>query len=471
MSKEKQKILIIGSGGREHAIGWKVAQSSRAGQIYFAPGNAGTEKIGINVDIKATDIKALIEFAKKPARPHDSSGAGGGKIDLTLALPDDPLALGIVDEFQKVGLRIWGPTKAAAELEWSKAYAKDFMKRNKIPSAKYEVFTDFEKAKIYIEKGSLPVVVKASGLALGKGVTVAQTKDEAIKALEQILINKIFGNAGKEVVIEEYLLGTEISIHAISDGNSWKIFPASQDHKRIYDGNVGPNTGGMGTIAPLPFVDEALMERIEKEIIAPTITSMAKEGRPFVGILYPGIMLTPEGPKVFEFNARFGDPETQTYMRLIDTDLLDIVDASIDGKISDLEIKWKNLFACNIALASAGYPGNYEKGKIIQGLENLTPPSAPLSIKNEWRGGGGEEIIVFHAGTKMENNKFVTNGGRVLGISATGNTLKEALKKAYKAIEKISFEGMQYRRDIGKKYSKINKSPDHMSELSICDDF
>lgn len=423
MQNKKLKILIIGSGGREHAIGWKIAQSERCGKLYFAPGNAGTAEIGINIDIKATDIPKLIEFAKKE------------KIDLTLALPDDPLALGVVDEFQKAGLRIWGPTKAASELEWSKAYAKDFMKRHKIPTAKYEVFTDFEKAKIYIEKGTLPIVVKASGLALGKGVTVAQTKEEAIKALEQILVNKIFGNAGNEVVIEEYLSGIEISIHAISDGESWKIFPASQDHKRIYDGNVGPNTGGMGVIAPLPFIDNALMERIEKEIVAPTILGMAKEGRPFVGILYPGIMLTKKGPKVFEFNARFGDPETQTYMRLLETDILDIVDASIDGKISDLEIKWKkDIYACNIALASSGYPGKYEKGKVISGIHEAEIQP---------------DIIIFHAGTKIARQDLATNGGRVLGVSATGNTLEEALKKAYEAIKKISFEGMQYRKDIG----------------------
>lgn len=423
MYKEKLKILIIGSGGREHAIGWKVSQSARAGQIYFAPGNGGTKKIGINVDIKATDIQKLAEFAKKE------------KIDLTLALPDDPLALGIVDIFQAQNLRIWGPTKGASELEWSKAYAKDFMKRHNIPTAKYEIFTDFKKGKAYIEKSGLPIVIKASGLALGKGVTVAQTKEEAIKTLEDILINKIFGNAGNEVVIEEFLSGTEISIHTISDGKSWKLFPSSQDHKRIYDNNVGPNTGGMGVIAPLPLVDETMLKRIEKEIVNPTINGMAKEGRPFIGILYPGIMLTKEGPKVFEFNARFGDPETQTYMRLLDTDILDILEASMDEKISDLKIKWKNLSACNIALASKDYPGNYEKGKIIKGIEEAEMQS---------------DIIVFHAGTKIDNDNLVTNGGRVLGVSATGNTLKEALEKAYKAIEKISFEGMQYRKDIGK---------------------
>ncbi len=431
MQIKKQKILIVGSGGREHAIGWKIAQSKRASDLYFAPGNAGTLELGTNVTISATDIPKLVEFAKKE------------KIDLTLALPDDPLALGIVDEFQKAGLHIWGTTKAASELEWSKAYAKEFMKRHKIPTAKYEIFTDFKKAKTYVEKGLVPIVIKASGLALGKGVTVAQTREEAIKALENILIKKVFGNAGNEVVIEEYLSGIEISIHAISDGKNYKIFPSSQDHKRIFDGNYGPNTGGMGVIAPLPFMNQTMMNEIEKEIVMPTIKGMAGEGRPFVGCLYPGVMLTKDGPKVFEFNSRFGDPETQAYMRILETDFLDIVVASLEGKLNDLEIKWKkDAFACNIALASGGYPGNYEKGKIISGIKEaeLQP-----------------DIIVFHAGTKTDKDKITTNGGRVLGVSAIGATLEEALKKAYKAIEKISFEGMQYRKDIGKSAMELTK--------------
>ena len=395
------------------------------------------------------DTPKLIEFAKKE------------KIDLTIAASDDVLAGGTVDAFQAEKLRIWGPSKAASELEWSKAYAKDFMIRHKIPTAKYEVFRDFEKAKTYVEKGKVPVVVKADGLALGKGVTIAQTKKEAVEILKKIFVEKIFGTSGKEVVIEEYLEGIEISIHAISDGSSWKMFPSSQDHKRIYEGNTGPNTGGMGVIAPLPFIDNPLMERIEKEIVAPALEGMAKEGRPFVGILYPGIMLTSEGPKVFEFNARFGDPEAQTYMRLLDMDILDIFDASIDSKLSSLDIKWKkNIYACNVAVASGGYPGSYEKGKEIWGIPPLlmeegvgggdskenhlvlkdTPPSK----------GGEEDIVIFHAGTKVENGKLITNGGRVLGVSAIGKDLEEALQKSYNAIGKISFKGMQYRKDIGK---------------------
>ncbi len=423
MLKDKNKILIIGGGGREHAIGWKVAQSSRVEKIFFAPGNAGTEDIGTNVDIKATDVRKLLEFAQNE------------NIDLTLALPDDPLALGVVDTFKRNNLLIWGPTGAASEIEWSKAYAKEFMKRHSIPTARYETFTSLEEASQYIEDHTLPIVVKASGLALGKGVTIAQSKDEAEDILKKIFVDKIFGDAGNEVVIEEYLNGIEISIHALSDGKNWKIFPSSQDHKRIFDGNQGPNTGGMGTIVPLPFVGNEMMKRIEQEIIEPAIRGMAKDGRPFVGLLYPGIMLTEEGPKVFEFNARFGDPETQSYMRLLETDFLDIIEASLAGNLDKMEIKWAEGFACNIALASAGYPGNYEKGKVITGIEKAS--SMP-------------DVLVFHAGTKREGGNLLTNGGRVLGVSATGRSLEEALDKAYKAIVEINFEGMQYRKDIGK---------------------
>ena len=422
--QNKLKILIIGAGGgREHALGWKIAQSGRAGELFFARGNAGTAQIGTNLDILETDIKSLLSFAKKE------------KINLTLVASDDPLAAGVVDAFMEAKLRVWGPTRAAAELEWSKAYAKDFMKKHDIPTGNYEVFTDFEKAKLYVEKGKLPVVIKASGLALGKGVTVAQTKEEAIEILQKILVDKIFGTSGNEVVIEEYLEGIEISIHALSDGKSWKLFPASQDHKRIFDGNNGPNTGGMGAIAPLPFVSDSLMAKIEKEIVAPAILGMVKEGRPFIGCLYPGIMLTKEGPKVFEFNSRLGNPEAEVYLRLLENDFLDIVDASIDGKLRGMNLKWKNLFACNIVLASGGYPEKYEKGEIISGIEEAEKEP---------------DIILFHAGTKIASHDLTTNGGRVLGISAVGNTLEEALAKAYRAIEKISFEGMQYRKDIGK---------------------
>ena len=420
---QNQKILIIGSGGREHAVGWKLAQSPRTPELYFAPGNAGTAMLGRNVDIQATDISKLLEFAKNE------------NIYMTLALPDDPLALGIVDEFRKSDFLIWGPTKMASKLEWSKAYAKDFMKRHNLPTAKFEVFDDFEKAKEYVAKQSLPIVVKASGLALGKGVIIAQSYDEAYRALEDMLVKKVFGDGGNEVVIEEFLIGPEISIHVFSDGVNYKIFPPSQDHKKIGEGNIGLNTGGIGTITPLSFVSPELLKTIEEKIVAPTLKAMRDEGVPFEGLLYPGLILTKDGPKIIEYNSRFGDPETQTYMRLLDTDLLEIFEACLDKKLSELEIKWKNLFACNIVLASGGYPGEYEKGKVIN-ISEVEP-----------------DIIIFHAGTKInEKGELVTNGGRVLGVSAVGATLDEALQKAYSAIEKISFKGMQYRRDIGKAF-------------------
>ena len=436
---EKRKILIIGGGGREHAIGWKIAQGTEKVDMYFAPGNGGTAKIGTNVSIKATDINALLGFAKKE------------NIDLTLAIPDDPLALGIVDLFRENNLKIFGPTKRAAQLESSKAFAKRFMKKYNLPTAKFEVFTDFENALKYLDTQNWPIVIKASGLALGKGVIIAKNKDEAVKALDDILVKKVFGEAGSEVVIEEFLIGPEISTHAFSDGISYKIFPTSQDHKRAQENDEGLNTGGMGTISPLPFVTKEILEKIKREIIAPTLEAMKKEGISYEGVLYPGLILTKDGPKILEYNARFGDPETQTYMRLLDTDLLSIIDAIVDKKLKEVEINWKKIFACNIVLASGGYPGNYEKGKIISGIDEAE------KIKN---------VIVFNAGTTHstnsgqendENNNLITNGGRVLGISATGETLEEALKTAYEAVSKISFEGMQFRRDIGKSALKMIK--------------
>ncbi len=426
MENNKQKILIIGSGGREHAIGWKVAQSSMCGELFFAPGNAGTSELGTNVDIGATDIQKLLEFAKAE------------NIDLTLALPDDPLALGIVDLFRANDLKIWGPTKGASQLEWSKAFSKNFMHAHNLPTAQFETFTDFEKAKVYLQSQSLPIVIKASGLALGKGVVIAQSLDEAEKALEDMMVKKVFGEAGTEVVIEEFMTGPEISTHAFSDGINYKFFPISQDHKKVGEGDTGLNTGGMGTIAPVPFIDEALEIQIKNTVVVPTLVGMDYDGVPIEGLLYPGLMLTPNGPKILEYNARFGDPETQSYMRLLDTDLLEIINMSLDKKLNELEVRWKeNTFACNIVLASGGYPSAYEKGKVISGIAEAEKE---------------KDIIIFHAGTKLnENGELVTNGGRVLGVSAIGATLEEALAKAYKAIEKISFEGMYYRKDIGQK--------------------
>ncbi|MFA5750725.1 MAG: phosphoribosylamine--glycine ligase [Candidatus Paceibacterota bacterium] len=424
-NNSKKDILIIGGGGREHAVGWKISQSKRAGKLFFAPGNAGTEEIGENTDIKATDIPSLLNFAINK------------KIDITLALPDDPLALGIVDEFRKNGLRIFGPTKNSAKLESSKAFAKNFMKKYSLPTANFEVFNDFDNAIGYVSDHSLPVVVKVSGLALGKGVFICKTKNEAITAIEEIMKKNSFGEAGKEIVIEEFLEGPEISIHVFSDGKNYSIFPSSGDHKRIGEEDSGPNTGGMGTIVPHPLTNEILLKKIEESIIIPTLEGMKKEGSPFQGVLYPGLILTKNGPKILEFNARFGDPETQSYMRLLETDLLDIVESCIRETLNTIKIKWRQESACTIVLASKGYPAGYEKGKEINGI-----------VKAE----DNTSVKVFHAGTKKENEKIITNGGRVLGVSAVGRTLKEALDIAYEAINKISFEGMQYRKDIGKKY-------------------
>ena len=424
MLNEKQKILIIGGGGREHAIGWKIKQSNRNPELYFAPGNGGTLELGINVDIKTTDIEKLLEFAQKE------------KIDLALAIPDDPLALGVVDLFRSAGMRIWGPTKKASQIESSKAFSKNFMARHRLPTAKFMTFTDFEKAKYYIQKQIFPLVIKASGLALGKGVIICENLKEAEGALENMLVKKTFGEAGGEVVIEEFLTGPEISTHAFSDGEHYSLFPTSQDHKRVGEDDTGLNTGGMGTIAPVPFVSPELMQKIEETIIAPTLAGMNSDENSFEGVIYPGLMLTPDGPKILEYNARFGDPETQTYMRLLQTDLLDIIDASIDKKLDALEIKWSDKSACTIVLASLGYPENYEKGKEIFGIKDAEQ---------------NKNVVVFHAGTTMKDGILVTNGGRVLGVSAVGKDLKEALSTAYEAVSKIRFEGMQYRRDIGNK--------------------
>ncbi|MCF7833932.1 MAG: phosphoribosylamine--glycine ligase [Candidatus Pacebacteria bacterium] len=426
----KQKILIIGSGGREHAVGWKIAQSPFVDKMYFAPGNAGTSMLGENIDIKAIDIEALKIFAQE------------NNIDITLALPDDPLALGIVNEFEKVGLKIFGPTKESARLESSKAFAKNFMQKYNLPTASFQIFEDEKEAKKYLNTHTLPVVVKASGLALGKGVFICQTKEEAEKRIDEIMVDKLFGEAGKQIVIEEFLTGPEISIHLFSDGNNYAIFPPSQDHKRIGEGDTGLNTGGMGTISPLPFVSQDLLKEIEESVVKPALLGMQKEGFPFKGILYPGLILTKNGPKILEFNARFGDPETQSYMRLLDSDLLEIVNACIDGNINNISVNWKKDFACTIVLASSGYPGNYQKGSIIKGIQEAEKE---------------KDIVVFQAGTKLNNEgDFITNGGRVLGVSAIGSDLKESLKKAYNAIENnISFEGMQYRKDIGFKSLNI----------------
>lgn len=420
-----KNVLIISSGGREHALGWKLKQSPQVGKIYFAPGNAGTAEIGENTNIAATDFPSLIEFAKT------------NNIDLTVAGPDDILAAGIVDAFQKEGLKIFGASKQAAQIEASKAFAKQLMQEEGIPTAKYQTFTDAEKAKAYVQEQGAPIVIKASGLALGKGVVVAQTLDEALKAIDDAMVSKVFGDAGNEVVIEEFLEGKEVSIHAFSDGEHIALFPTSRDHKPIFEGNNGPNTGGMGTIAPLPEVSAEELEEIKNTIVIPAINGMKKRGMPFAGCLYPGLMKTKDGYKVIEFNCRFGDPEFESYIRLLKTDIYDILVACVEGTLNKVKIEWSNESACCIILASAGYPASSQKGIPISGLETVKQ---------------NPDIVVFHLGTKTDGEQIVTNGGRVLGVTATGKTLDEALQKAYDAIgeNRIHFEGMQYRKDIGK---------------------
>ena len=420
----KAKILIIGGGGREHALAWKLSQSPKVEKIFIAPGNAGTAQIGENVNIAATNIDALAGFALENA------------IDLTVVGQDDPLALGIVDSFQSKNLKIWGPKMAAAQIEASKAFAKKLMQEEQIPTAAFETFSDYEKALTYVRKKGAPIVIKASGLALGKGVTVCQTLEEAEGALKAAMINKTFGDAGSTVVIEEFLQGREFSAHAFCDGKTFQMLPSAQDHKAVNNGGKGPNTGGMGTIAPVPWVTAELMGQVASNIVVPALKGLKDKACPFVGLLYPGLMQTADGPKVIEFNCRFGDPETQSYMRLLKTDLYDILTASAAGRLADIKIEWENKFACCVVAASGGYPGDYTKGKEITGLKEAAAQ---------------DDVIIFHAGTKMLQATVVTNGGRVLGVTAVADNLKTALDKAYAAIKLINFEGMHYRTDIGQK--------------------
>lgn len=415
-------ILIVGSGGREHALTWKLKQSSKIKNIFVAPGNPGTAAIAQNISLHTSN--EIVEWLKS------------NPVDLVVIGPDNFLADGLVDKIKEIGIKVFGPTKAAAQIEWSKSFAKQFMKEENIPTASFQVFTDISKAKEYVQRQSFPIVIKASGLALGKGVIISDSIASAELALNDLMQSKVFGDAGSEVVIEEYLQGREISIHAFCDGSNTILFPAAQDHKRIGEGDTGLNTGGMGTIAPVPWVTEEMLLNIKNQVVLPTLRALERRGTPFVGILFPGIMMTDKGPKVIEFNARFGDPETQSYVRILKTDLVDILFASVDGKLSDIDIEWSNEFACCIVLASGGYPGNYEKEKVIDGINGASEI---------------ESIQVFHAGTANKDGGIVTNGGRVLGITAVGESLNAALKKAYEAADIVSFDGKQLRRDIGYK--------------------
>lgn len=413
------KVLVVGSGGREHAICWALKKSPKVTELYCAPGNGGIGEIARCVDVKATDIPGMVAWAKEHS------------IDFVMVAPDDPLAMGMVDALEAEGIRAFGPRKNAAIIEGSKAFSKELMKKYGIPTADYAVFTDKEQALYYVEKQGAPIVVKCDGLALGKGVVVAQTLDEAKEAVVNMMENKAFGEAGAKVVIEECMTGPEVTVLAFTDGKTIVPMPSSQDHKRAYDGDQGPNTGGMGAISPCPNYTPELSKVCMDTIFLPTVKALNAEGRTFQGVIYFGMMLTPKGPKVVEYNARFGDPECQAVLSLLETDLMDILEACVDGTLDQVDVKFKDAASCCLVLASGGYPIAYEKGKEITGLDQV------------------KDAVVFHAGTKKQDGKFLTNGGRVLGVTAVAPTLREAVVKAYAAAGPVFFEKMHFRKDIG----------------------
>jgi len=417
------KILVLGSGGREHALVWKLRQSPRASAIYCAPGNAGIAAHAVCVPLRVTEQEALLQFAKDE------------RIDLTIVGPDDALAAGIVDLFQAHGLRIFGPTQRAAQLESSKIFAKEFMQRHGIPTARSGSFSDSIAAQNFCRSARYPLVVKADGLALGKGVVIAETPGEAEAAIREIMDERKFGDAGSSILIEEFLTGEECSIHALVDGKNYLLFPSAQDHKRALDGDQGLNTGGMGTFSPaVKLVTPEIEERIHREVLAPFLAGLARDGLDYRGMLFPGLMITADGPKVLEFNCRFGDPETQVLLTRLDSDLVDLLEATIDGRLAHVPARWKPESAVCVILASGGYPGTYASGKPITGLDRVA-----------------DDITVFHAGTKRESGELVTAGGRVLGVTALAGDLATAREKAYAAVEGIAFEGRQFRRDIAVK--------------------
>ena len=417
------KVLIVGSGGREHAIAWSVAKSPKVDKIYCAPGNAGIAEFAECVNIKAMEFDKLVAFAKENA------------IDLTIIGMDDPLVGGVVDAFESEGLRVFGPRKNAAIIEGSKAFPKDLMKKYKIPTAAYENFTDPDEAIKYLETAKMPIVLKADGLALGKGVLICNTLEEAKEGVKTLMLDKQFGDAGNEIVIEEFMTGREVSVLAFCDGKTIKCMTSAQDHKRAKDGDQGLNTGGMGTFSPSPFYNDEVEAFCEKYVYQSTIDAMASEGRPFTGILFTGLMITEDGPKVLEYNARFGDPEAQVVLPRMKNDIIDVMEACIDGKLSDVELEFEDNAAVCVVLASDGYPEKYDKGFEIKGLDTFKDKDG---------------YYVFHAGTKFDGDKIVTNGGRVLGVVAKGENLKAARANAYKATEWIDFANKYKRNDIGK---------------------
>ncbi len=416
------KVLVVGGGGREHAICWKLAQSPRVTQLFCAPGNAGIAQVATCVPVRATDVENMVAWAKENA------------MDFVMVAPDDPLALGMVDAMEAAGIPAFGPRKNAAIIEASKAFSKELMKKYGIPTAAYETFTDLDSALAYVDAQGAPIVVKADGLALGKGVTVAATVEQAKQALHEMMVDGKFGSSGSTVVIEECMTGPEVTVLAFCDGEHLVCMPSSQDHKRAYDGNQGPNTGGMGAFSPSPNYTPEIAKRCMEEIFLPTVAALKAEGRPFKGVIYFGLMLTPKGPRVVEYNARFGDPETQAVLSLLDSDLMEIFQACVNGTLDQVEIRWKSGAACCLVLASGGYPVSYRSGYPISGLDEA-----------------GKSAVVFHAGTKAgPNGEILTAGGRVLGVTALGATLPDAIEAAYAAAKPISFQDMHFRTDIGR---------------------
>ena len=416
------RVLVIGSGGREHALAWKISQSPLVKKVFCAPGNAGTATVAENVDIPADNIDGLRQFALVTG------------IGLTIVGPEQPLVKGIVDDFEENGLRIFGPSQRAAEIEGSKVFCKNLMKKYGIPTAKYESFDSQDKFKLFTRQDE-PVVVKASGLAAGKGVILCSNGEEARLAVQSIMSDKAFGNAGDQVVVEEFLTGQEVSLLAFTDGKTVLPLDSAQDHKAAFDGDKGPNTGGMGAYSPAAIFTDKLKQIVLDQIMIPTVKAMAKEGRYYRGILYAGLMLTDSGPKVLEFNARFGDPETQPIIMRIQNDIVPIFEACIDGTLATQNLEWKKEPSVCVVMASKGYPGFYEKGREITGLNS----------------GENKQTVVFHAGTKLDNEKVLTNGGRVLGVTALGSDINEAIKNAYNEVDKIKWDGIHYRKDIGSK--------------------
>ncbi len=415
------RVLIVGSGGREHALAWKIAQSDRLTKLYCDPGNAGTAAIAENVKVDAEDLHGLLDFARQQS------------IDLTIIGPEDPLCAGVVDLFTEAGLRIFGPSAGAARIEGDKAYAKQFMKSAAIPTAEARIFDNYEEAREYVVTRDSALVVKAAGLAKGKGVLVCSEPAEALLALEKIMLEKQFGAAGDRVVVEERLTGPEVSIHALVDGRNVYVLEPTQDHKRIGEGDTGPNTGGMGAYSPAALLDDSAMRQVCSEILVPTVDAMTRRNTPYKGVLYAGIMLTAAGPKVLEFNCRFGDPETQVLLARLQTDLLDVIEAVIDGNLEHITLDWDRRVAVCVVLASEGYPGVYSRRKPISGLDPV---------------GELDDVVVFHSGTAQAQGRIVTNGGRVLGVTALGEHVSAARDLAYRAAGMIDYNGIFYRKDI-----------------------